>query len=171
MRTTAIVLIGALSFGSCNAQEGKKEPAEKKTEQDQAWSNQPKVSWDVKKELDDKGNIIRYDSTYTWSYSNMQGEPITVDADSVMRSFYQHFDRQFPSIWGRDLMNPFWDDTQMQRDFFRNDFFHDRWKNELFDLENMFHRMDSIRNDFFQRSYPGLIQPPDSGNDPKERSM
>ncbi len=34
-------------------------------------TNKPKVHIDVKKEYDDKGNIVRYDSTYSWFWSNV----------------------------------------------------------------------------------------------------
>lgn len=34
--------------------------------------NQPKVNINVNKQFDENGNIVRYDSTYSWSWSNME---------------------------------------------------------------------------------------------------
>jgi hypothetical protein len=48
---------------------------------------QPDVKIDVKKELDEKGNVKRYDSTYTFSWSGNRN----VNIDSIFRSLNENF--------------------------------------------------------------------------------
>ncbi|MCB4234259.1 hypothetical protein LDL59_01710 [Kaistella anthropi] len=47
--------------------------------------NQPIEDIKVNKEYDENGNLIRYDSTYTYYYSNIEGDEIA--ADSIFNNF------------------------------------------------------------------------------------
>ncbi len=42
--------------------------------------NQPKEDIKVNKEYDENGYLIRYDSTYTYYYSNIEGDEIVADS-------------------------------------------------------------------------------------------
>ncbi len=46
-------------------------------------SQKPRIHIDVKKETDKYGNIIRYDSTYSWSWSNIDSEDSFKMIDSM----------------------------------------------------------------------------------------
>lgn len=46
--------------------------------------NQPKVHINVNKQFDENGNIIRYDSTYSWSWTNTEES----FSDSVLNLFF-----------------------------------------------------------------------------------
>ena len=46
--------------------------------------NEPKVHIDVNKEYDKNGNVIRYDSTYSWSWSNFD------TSGTSTQFFYKH---------------------------------------------------------------------------------
>lgn len=118
----------------------------------------PNESWTVHKEMDENGNIIRYDSTYTWSYSNINGDSLTVDADSLMQSFQRYFDDRMPSLFGDNFMKPLLNDSLLPNDFFSDDFFQHRFEDDFFDVERMFERMDSIRNQFFKDRFPEMEQ-------------
>jgi hypothetical protein len=66
--------------------------------------NQPKVDVKVNKQYDDKGNVIGYDSTYSFSYSDTTGSPAN---DSIFSKFFnfpqgnfQGFFRVSIKIWG-----------------------------------------------------------------------
>ncbi len=152
-----MVTVALLSTG-CNGQQQTEEQATVKTEEKEA--NQPKISWDVKKEMDENGNVIRYDSTYTWSYTTGNGDSMVVDVDSVMRSFHRYFNTRFPSIWDKSFAQPLWQDSLFYRDFYRDDYFYNRWQQDFFRMNDMFRRMDSLRNQFFYDRYPGLLMPP-----------
>jgi len=52
--------------------------------------NEPEVKIDIKKEYDEQGNVIGYDSTYSWCW---HGKNFNQFHDSV----YGHFKNYFPS--------------------------------------------------------------------------
>ena len=149
-RLWSMALLGLLVI-SCNAQEKK---AEKKEADNH--NPQPQVKWDVKKEYDDQGNLIRYDSVYTWTYTNTAGDSVVVPVDSVLQHFETFFNSQWPSIWDEQFMQPMWADSLLYKDFGRPDYFYDRWQEDFFRMEEMFRRMDSLRNRFLEEQYPGL---------------
>ena len=98
--------------------------------------NQPQTEVTVNKEYDENGNVIRYDSTYSYYYSNIDGDYLL--EDSIISNFKDYFNKNFgfPS-------SPFFDeffiqDSLMQYNLFNNDIF----------LE-----MDSIRSHFFGEQF------------------
>lgn len=54
-------------------------------------NNQPNIHIEVKRELDDKGNVIRYDSTYSWTWSSSDSI-VNLLNDSTFFQFTQKFD-------------------------------------------------------------------------------
>jgi len=65
--------------------------------------NKPEIRWDVQKEYDENGNIIRYDSSYSWYYSTPGF------SDNLPDSFREYFDFNFPDFFEDDsfLVSPF----------------------------------------------------------------
>jgi hypothetical protein len=162
MKTLALVLVVVIGVTACNAQQKKDLSRSKQTiETGQSMANQPKVNWKVNKKLDKNGNVISYDSTYTWSYTNNKGDSVSVDADSVLESFHRYFNSNFPPLWEKSVGGPLWNDSLMRGDLFRDDFFQNMWKNDFFNMEKVFRQMDSLRNRFFDETYPGMIGPPE----------
>ena len=148
MKTITLIPIIVMTFLSCNAQE-KKEDLNK--------MNQPKESWNVNKKVDKNGNVTQYDSTYTWSYSNLNGDSITVNLDSVMQSFNDFFKDSSPYDWN-DHLSFFPQDSLLMNSFFNDDYFFNNWEQQNFDMEQMMHQMDSIRNEYLKKFYPGLME-------------
>ena len=63
----------------------------KKKEQvtlDSISSNAPKENIRVNKEFDKNGNVIKYDSAYSYYYSNIKNNPVV--ADSIFNKFRNH---------------------------------------------------------------------------------
>lgn len=96
------ILIPALVFSSLNALR-----AQEKKE------NNPKIEIKVNKEKDDKGNVIRFDSTYSYSWhgENMNQESM----DSIFNEFKMN--GHFKEFFENDLFGS---------DFFDHDFFSHR---------------------------------------------
>lgn len=111
-------------------------------------SVKPKVSIQVNKHYDAKGNVIGVDSTYASYYSNITGD--TSRMDSLMRRFDLYFNRDHASFFNREFKPLFFTDSLRYPDFFHDDFFMKRY--ELNDpyMRGMMHRMDSIKNYFYQ---------------------
>jgi hypothetical protein len=82
--------------------------------------NQPKVSIKVDKQTDKNGNITRYDSTYTWSWSGNGNIPN--NADSVVKNMHEHFFKGFSfndkAFNNRDFFN----DSAFMNGNFEEDF-------------------------------------------------
>ena len=112
----------------------------------------PKVSIKVNRHYDDKGNIVGFDSTYSSYYSNIKGD--TSRMDSLMNSFDRFFNQKHSLLFDRQFNNLFSRDSMLPRypDFFHDDFFMKRYELNDQYLRGMMHRMDSIKNQFYEES-------------------
>lgn len=140
-----------LVLSGCNGQE-KTKVEEKKDE-----GIEPKETSKVHKEYDEFGNLIRYDSIYSWSYSNIKGDSIKVNLDSIMNSFRNYFEESSPFEWNQDFSYFPKNDSLFMKDFFKEDYFFDHWKRQPLDFDEFLKRMDSTRNDFLRKFHPGLM--------------
>ncbi|MBT8179235.1 MAG: hypothetical protein KJN96_05265 [Eudoraea sp.] len=144
-----------LSLTACAGQQKEQQEGKKaaKTEIDT-----PKGAWEVKKEYDEYGNLIRYDSIYTWSYSNIQGDSVLVNLDSIMDRFRAHFEADSPFLW-RDRFSYFPKaDSLFVKEFFDEDYFFRNWEQQQQDMRELMRKMDSSRNAFLKRFHPGLME-------------
>ncbi len=145
-----VTLLLLMTLIGCNSQE-KEKPEEK-----QFTETQPQEKWKVQKEYDEQGNLIRYDSVYSWTYSNVQGDSIQVNLDSVMDTFKNYFEETSSFRWD-DYFSYFpKNDSLLLNDFFKPDYFFENWKRQHPEFENMIRQMDSTRNEFLKKFYPGL---------------
>lgn len=145
-RIVLIAIAAFLALSSCNGQTGKKEI------NDQAKTDKPKTDVQVKKVYDDHGNLIKYDSTYTYEYTNpdLKGSV----RDSVTAEFSKHFGQNdfigneslFKDMLSRDslLMN----NDAFTKEFFNKDFFSNDFGLSSQNMEKFFQQMDSVRNEF-----------------------
>lgn len=155
-----IYVLFALSFIACDSQEKKKKETQEPVKKEQD-TIKPKESWDVKKEYDEFGNLIKYDSIYSYSYSNIKGDSIKVNLDSIMNSFRGYFEEISPFRM-KDRFSYFpQNDSLFMNDFFREDYFFSQWKQHPLDVEKMIRQMDSTRNLFLKRFHPGLLESKD----------
>ena len=115
-------------------------------EKDSAKKDQPKVDVKVNRKYDKDGNLIEFDSTYSAYYSTLGND--TLKFDSIMHSFRQYFDFNYPVVVKQHFDNIF-DDSLWENDFFKHDFFsHQFMRNDEF-LKKMFEDIDSIKNSYF----------------------
>jgi len=166
-RLMLMVAIAFIATGCNGQQEENNAATEQQNGQQEKVANKPKVKWDVKKEMDENGNVIRYDSTYSWSYTNIDGDSVMVSSDSIMNSFHSYFNEKFPPIWGGSFAQPLMADSLLYKDFYQDDYFHSRWQQDFFKMDKMFRKMDSMRNQFFYEQYPGMLMPPEEDKDKK----
>jgi len=125
-----------------------------KTQVQDTLKNNPKIDIKVNKEYDDNGNVIRYDSSYTYIYTHPSGKTEELNIDSIFGSFKPFmFNRGFDLM--KDPFNRFFEeDTFYQRHFFDDDFFMQQFENEMFRFEEMMKEMDSLRNIFLREGFP-----------------
>lgn len=154
MKKALLLLLLATCTVSCNAQHKQNETHSKQITT--ANDNKPQASWKVNKRYDDKGRLIGFDSTYTWTYSSKGGKIYSVEADSVMAAFRKQFNNEFPSMFNKNFGDPIWSDSLFYKDFISPDYFSKKWEEHYFNMEQMMKQMDSMRHSFLQKNYPGL---------------
>jgi hypothetical protein len=119
----------------------------------------------VNKEFDENGNLIRYDSTYVYTWSsdstmNFKHEKIM----EMRKKMEEHMQKFFKndSLIHRDFKHPFFDDTFFKDDFFEHDFFNNEFFKQMekmmegerfFRKEHnmkMHHDLDSLHKEFMK---------------------
>lgn len=150
----------ALTFIGCNGQEKKKQETQETDKKEQE-TIKPKEAWDVMKEYDEFGNLIKYDSIYSYSYSNVNGNSIKVNLDSIMDAFEGYFDKNATFNWQNDFSFFPENDSLFMNDFFKEDYFFKTWQNQHSELDKRIKQMDSLRNAFLKRFHPGLLESKD----------
>jgi hypothetical protein len=156
MKKMVFIVLISLFIG-CNSQEKNKQETQEPEKKELA-TIEPKEKWDVKKEYDEFGNLIKYDSIYSYSYSNIEGDSIKVNLDSIMNSFRGYFKENSPFNWNERFSYFPQNDSLFMNDFFQDDYFFNQWNRQPLDISRMMRQMDSTRNSFLKKFYPGLIE-------------
>ena len=158
MKKLALILIIPVMLASCNAQTGSKkdETAQNEPQLNNNPKNKPKVDIKVNKKYDDNGNLIGYDSTYTWTYSNVEGDSVSVIADSVITHFMPNIGMHFPGLNDPFFNNMMLNDSTMYNSFFNRDYYQQLWGKQNEEMNRIFMQMDSLKSTFFKKHYPGL---------------
>ncbi len=153
-----LVLFLAIPFlmVSCNAQTNKgNDVTEKPQNKKELTANQPKVDIKVNKIYDENGNLIGYDSSYVWSYTNEYGDSVNINPDSVLLQFKPIIGSNFPDFM-QNYDKEFFGDSLFYHDFIAPDYFMERWEKEMSRMSRMMQEMDSLKEQFFKEHYPGL---------------
>ena len=152
MKKIAILLMAAILNIGCNAQESKKEEELTKNEDSVAEiGEQPKGTWKVDKEFDENGNLIRYDSIYSWSSQSELGELSLLDRDSILQSMQSKFYRNFSRFNNQGFNDVFSSDSLFTHRFFDDDFFTSEFGEDFMDIDKMHKRMEAIQKEFLEK--------------------
>lgn len=116
-------------------------------------SDKPKIDVKVNKQYDDKGRIIKFDSTYSYFYSSPKGS-LQLGNDSVYDGFRSFFEKSYSTLMDRHSNNIFFNDSLFKYDFFSDNYFQKRFELNKKMFENMYQQMDSIKRDYLKESYP-----------------
>ena len=148
-----------LSFlvGGCN---GQKTLNEKGTKQIASIDTvaKPKEDIRVNKRYDDKGNLLQYDSTYSYFYSS-PGFKNRISSDSLFSNFKLPLKDEYKGLLDDNMNSIFFNDSLFKYDFYNSDYFSKRFQLNMLRFENMFKQMDSIKSDMFRQNYPdGIIK-------------
>ena len=149
-----------LSVVSCKGQ-SKSDKAEK-TESDKQKTEQPKGTWKVDKEFDENGNLIRYDSIYSWSSDEKFDDLSKIDRDSLLNNFeskfYRHFS-QFKNDGFEDIFEP---DSLFSNHFFNDDFFKSDFGEDFMDIDKIRQKMFNRQKQFLEKYRKDFEQKRDS---------
>lgn len=158
MKKYIILLLAAFLSTSCNSQETINKD-ERNKDNKAATTETPKGSWKVNKEFDEAGNIIRYDSIYSWSSGDNLNELATFDRDSTLKSMQSRFYRNFSQFdFDKEGFGDlFAEDSLFTKQFFNNDFFENDFGKDFMDIDKMHERMESMQKRFLQRYQPMVV--------------
>ncbi|RLD63893.1 MAG: hypothetical protein DRJ01_02465 [Bacteroidetes bacterium] len=153
-----VLMISKVSFASNSIKTNKKglQFNFMSQKRDSVKKENPKIKIDVNKRYDDKGNIIAYDSTYSYSYTYSDGKVKNINLDSLLQKFKPFLFDNSADIFNRSFDDFFIPDSIFKFNFFEDDFFQNRFDEERFNFEKIMRQMDSIKNEFFKQSYPNM---------------
>ncbi|MDL5512361.1 hypothetical protein QSE00_11080 [Arenibacter sp. M-2] len=154
MKKFVFTLLLGLILVACQAQDdrgpSKLELAERST--DSISRDTPKISWKVDKQYDEEGNVIGYDSIYSYSYSNLESLPKEMNLDSIMGAMKFFSEDNLYSFMEDHNLGRFMDiDSLMGRGPYFNDFFERQRNNNFSDMRKIFQQMDSLQEMMMER--------------------
>lgn len=146
-----LMLLSLLAQG-CNSQKTK--PVESHPYASSNDSLQPQVDIRVNKKFDDKGNLVQFDSTYTYYYSSKGGKLQQLNADSLYAQFRTMFRSQYDDWFDRSFNPVFFNDSLFKYDFMNSDYFDRRFELNKPIFRDLFRDMDSLKADMLSRHFP-----------------
>ena len=151
------ITVALLSVG-CSSQnnEAKKELAKEKQD---SIAEQPKGSWKVDKEFDENGNLIRYDSIYSWSSNNKFNDFSSVNKDSLLKSFESKFFSGFSHFENQGFEHIFSEDSLFSKHFFNDDFFKSDFGKDFMDIDKIRQQMIARQKKFLEKYQSEFIKP------------
>lgn len=139
MKTLKIIPIFFLLFFNCSGQQKNEENNVK-----------PDENITVNKAYDEEGNLTRYDSIYSYSYSS-NGKL----NDSIKMQFQRHFKNH--SFFNESFYDDFFERDSISGEFNHENFFFDGFMNQDEGIKSMMKRMDSIQQLFFNQHQRSII--------------
>lgn len=153
-----LFIMTALLSVSCSGQknDSKKIASEKSLD---TIVKQPKASWKVDKEFDENGNLIRYDSIYSWSSNSKFDNLSMLGKDSLIKSFESKFFRNFSHFENQGFENMFTPDSLFSKHFFNDDFFKSDFGKDFMDIDNIRQQMKDRQKKFLEKYQSEFIKP------------
>lgn len=152
-----LLIIGFLSV-SCNSQNNDTKNIEKK-EEDKTTVNEPQGAWKVDKEFDENGNLIRYDSVYSWSSNNTYNNLSSSDRDSLIQSFKSNFFKSFSGFKNNGFDDVFSKDSLFSNYYFNDDFFKSDFGSDFMDIDKIRQQMFKRQKQFLEKYHSEFIKP------------
>jgi len=144
IRIDFIAIALSVALISCNGQTNKDKSAADPT-------INPQTHIKVEKKYDSKGNLIKFDSTYSYYYSNIKDKKNL--RDSVFNNFKKEFNQKYFFSRNPYFNDFFFQDSLLKYDFYRRDFFLNRFQNNIRMMDSLFWGMDSLKNSFFNKQF------------------
>jgi len=158
MKKYMVLCIIAMLSISCNGQVNKEQNIDTKDQKNNL-VEKPEGSWKVDKEFDENGNLIRYDSIYSWSSNNKYNHLKGVDRDSLMQSFKSRFYSSFSGFKNQGFEDIFANDSLFSKQFFNADFFGSDFGKDFMDMDRITQQMIARQKQFLEKYQSEFIKP------------
>ncbi|MGJ8594114.1 MAG: hypothetical protein ACSHXF_16305 [Aquaticitalea sp.] len=150
-----LCMVGLLSV-CCNGQKN-----EQQTEPSERYGQviaQPKGSWKVDKEFDESGNLIRYDSIYSWS-SNEKLNALSPFMRDRLDSLKSRFFTDFSDFETNGFDALFSKDSLFSSHYFNDDFSISNFGKDNMDIDKIAQQMMARQKAFLEKYQSAFIQP------------
>jgi len=154
-----LLMMGLLSV-SCNSQNNDLKKIETK-ESDEKIVKEPKGTWKVDKEFDENGNLIRYDSVYSWSSNDKYNNLSLSERDSLMQSYKSRFFTNFSGFENQGFEDVFSKDSLFSKHFFNDDFFGSDFGSYFMDIDKIRQQMIARQKKNLEKYQSEFIKPED----------
>ena len=154
-----LLMMGLLSV-SCNSQNNYLKKIETK-ESDEKIVKEPKGTWKVDKEFDENGNLIRYDSVYSWSSNDKYNNLSLSERDSLMQSYKSRFFTNFSGFENQGFEDVFSKDSLFSKHFFNDDFFGSDFGSYFMDIDKIRQQMIARQKKNLEKYQSEFIKPED----------
>lgn len=149
-KSVLFILLAAFYFTGCNAQKAENNP-EQNTQpinEELAKNLEPKGTWKVNKEVDEHGNIVKYDSIYTYSSHDKSG----LQSSEVFKQYQSVISEHFPDIFNDSNENDSDNEEASTEDnVFEHGFMNNAMmKNMPEDMKAMIQQMEAMQQQFMQ---------------------
>ncbi|MDO6598168.1 hypothetical protein Q4512_14690 [Oceanihabitans sp. 2_MG-2023] len=121
----------------------------------------PKGSWKVDKEFDENGNLIQYDSIYSWSSNDKFNTLSNFSRDSLMQSFKSRFFSDFSKFKNEGFEDVFSQDSLFSKRFFNDDFFGSSFGKDFMDIDKIREQMLERQKIFLEKYQSEFIKTED----------
>lgn len=105
----------------------------------------PKEEVKVNKTYDKKGNLIRYDSAYSYQYTSKGLDSSKMKLDTMLRKFKDLSDKDLNKMWDQQFKDLFMTDSLFKYDLPNEDYFSKRFELNLERMRKMMSEMDSLK--------------------------
>ncbi|WP_299248650.1 hypothetical protein [uncultured Lacinutrix sp.] len=154
-----LFMVGLLSV-SCKGQENETKIIEQEDNKTDT-VKEPEGTWKVDKEFDENGNLIRYDSIYSWSSNNKFDNLSLSDRDSLMQTFKSRFFSNYSQFENQEFEDVFSQDSLFSKHFFNDDFFGSDFGNDFMDIDKLTQQIIARQKKFLEKYQSEFIKPED----------
>ncbi len=160
MKKHILLLITVFLCFSCTGQKNETKKTET-AENNKNIGKEPKGSWTVDKQFDENGNLIKYDSIYSWSSANKLNNLSEVEKDSLMQTFKSRFFTNFSEFKNQGFNDVFSQDSLFSKQFFNDDFFASDFGKEFMDIDEIRKQMIKRQKEFLEKYQSEFMKPED----------
>ncbi|PIF00722.1 MAG: hypothetical protein CR994_05050 [Maribacter sp.] len=150
MKKYVLLVVSAFLTLSCNSQEKKNKDSSQDGDKARI-AEAPKGSWKVNREFDEDGNLIRYDSIYSWSSGTDLDKMATMDRDSILSSMQSRFYNGFSNFDDEGFPELFSNDSLFAKQFFNDDFFDSDFGQDFMEIDRVREQMENMQRRFLER--------------------
>lgn len=145
---------------ACSGQKNESENLEPK-ESDKKNTTEPKETWKVDKEFDENGNLIRYDSVYSWSSHSALNDLSSLDRDSLMQTLKSSFFTNLSGFKEQGFEAVFSQDSLFSKHFFNDEFFDSDFGNDFMHIDKIRKQMLQKQKRFLEKYQSEFMKPKD----------